>query len=165
MSASVKMIRFLILLSGILMILTYFVFINTEMELIIVQSDWISNNLFFTLLSGALASTLVVLLSEMRHYLTLKRNNQDQLFFQLASLYGQLLIMQNNMKRLIENSAESVSEQLLDQPIYICRQNIAFICSLDYTTFCSKEKVEQTLKLFKTNKFAIDSLFTDCIYT
>lgn len=164
MSASVKMIRFLIFLSGILMILTYFIFVNAEMKLIIVQSDWISNDLFFTLSSGAFASTLVVLLSEVRHYLTLKRNNQDQLFFQLASIYGQLLIMQNSMKRLIENLAESVSEPLLDQPIYICRQNIAFIYNLDYTTFCSKEKVKQTLQLFKRDKFAIESLFTDCIY-
>lgn len=96
MSASVKMIRFLIFLSGILMILTYFIFINAEMKLIIVLSDWISNDLFFTLSSGAFASTLVVLLSEVRHYLTLKRNNQDQLFFQLASIYGQLLIMQTD---------------------------------------------------------------------
>lgn len=164
MSASVKMIRFLIFLSGILMILTYFIFINAEMKLIIVQSDWISNDLFFTLSSGAFASTLVVLLSEVRHYFTLKRNNQDQLFFQLASIYGQLLIMQNSMKRLIENLAESVSEPLLDQSIHICRQNIAFIFNLDYTTFCSKEKVKQTLQLFIRDKFAIESLFTDCIY-
>ena len=164
MSASVKMIRFLIFLSGILMILTYFIFINAEMKLIIVQSDWISNDLFFTLSSGAFASTLVVLLSEVRHYLTLKRDNQDQLFFQLVSIYGQLLIMQNSMKRLIENLAESVSEPLLDQSIYICRQNIAFIFNLDYTTFCSKEKVKQTLQLFIRDKFAIESLFTDCIY-
>lgn len=38
MSASVKMIRFLIFLSGILMILTYFISALTKMKLIIVQS-------------------------------------------------------------------------------------------------------------------------------
>ncbi len=86
MSASVKMIRFLIFLSGILMILTYFIFINAEMKLIIVQSDWISNDLFFTLSSGAFASTLVVLLSEVRHYLKLKRNSKCCMYQQIENL-------------------------------------------------------------------------------
>jgi len=164
MSASVKMIKFLTLLSGVFLILTFVIFLCMKMRPHPVQSGWVYGDLLFTLSSGAFASSLVVLLNEMRHYQTLKRDSQDQLFLQLASMYGQLLIMQGGMKRRIENPAESVPESLLDRPAYTCRQNVEFICNMDYTVFCPKEEISQMLKSFKDDKSRIEAFLANCLY-
>lgn len=164
MTTSLKMIKHLTVLSVAFLLLTYIVFINMEMRLISLQSVWISNNLLFTLFSSVLASTLVVLLGEIRQYQLLKRAAQDRLFCHLANLYGQLLNMRYSMKRLMEDTSQIVSENLLDQPASICRQKIELIRNISYTTFCSKDNVLQTLQSFRKEQDSINNFLIECVF-
>lgn len=85
MSTSIKIIKYLTVLCIIFMGLTYAIFLNMEKGYVILKSGWISNNLLFTIFSGAFASGLVVVLSEIRQYLINKKHTH-KIFFSLSLL-------------------------------------------------------------------------------
>lgn len=149
MSTSIKIIKYLTILCLVFIGLTYAIFLNMEVGYVILNSEWISNNLLFSIFSGAFASGLVVLLSEIRQYLINKKNIQDILFSQFATLYGQLLIMQNNMKRSLEYRDEIITNTLLEQSSSISRMCIENISNVDYTTFCPQKKIQKMIQDFR----------------
>lgn len=165
MSTSIKIIKYLTVLCIIFMGLTYAIFLNMEKGYVILKSGWISNNLLFTIFSGAFASGLVVVLSEIRQYLINKKHTQDILFSQFATLYGQLLIMQNNMKRSLEQRDEIITNSLLEQSSSISRMCIENISNVDYTTFCPQNKVQKMIQHFRlTYNSDFISYFNNCGY-
>lgn len=164
MSVNIKMMKFLLVLAVIFGGLTYILSVNIEKHIIVLHSDWISNNLAFTLLSSMFASVILLLLNEFRQYKITKRKNQDILFSQMGFLYGQLLIMQNNMRRCIENTEEIVPDILLDQSVFLCRQSFGSIENLDYETFTKKDKVSQVILSIIKDKTLLETIFTECIH-
>lgn len=149
MSVNVKIIKHLILLSFVFMAATYAVFLNMEGGYIILQSKWVSNNLLFAIFSGVFASILVVVLNETRQYLINKRSTQDILFSQFATLYSQLLIMQNNMRKSIEQHDEIITDTLLEQSSSISKMCIENISNVDYATFCPQNKIQKMIQRFR----------------
>ena len=164
MSVNIKMMKFLLVLAVIFGGLTYFLSVNIEKHIIVLHSDWISNNLAFTLSSSIFASVILLLLNEFRQYKIAKRRNQDILFSQMGFLYGQALIMQNNMRRCVENSEEIVSDILLDQSVFLCRQSLSNIENIDYETFVIKDKVCQVILAIRKDKTLLETFFTECIH-
>ena len=153
--------KFLLVLAVIFGGLTYFLSVNIEKHII---ADWISNNLAFTLSSSIFASVILLLLNEFQQYKITKRKNQDILFSQMGFLYGQLLIMQNNMRRCIENTEEIVPDILLEQSVFLCRQSFVSIEHLDYETFTKKDKVGQVILSIIKDKTLLETFFTECIH-
>lgn len=164
MSVNIKMMKFLFVLAVIFGGLTYFLSVNIEKHIIVLRSDWISNNLAFTLSSSIFASVILLLLNEFRQYKIAKRRNQDILFSQMGFLYGQFLIMQNNMRRCIENTEEIVPDILLDQSVFLCRQSFGSIENLDYEPFTEKDKVGQVILSIIKDKTLLETFFTECIH-
>lgn len=149
MSTNIKIIKYLTILCLVFIGLTYAIFLNMEVGYVILKSEWISNNLLFAIFSGAFASGLVVVLSEIRQYLINKKSTQDILFSQFATLYGQLLIMQNNMKRSLEQREEIITNSLLEQSSSISRMCIENISNVDYTTFCPQKNLQKMIQRFR----------------
>lgn len=93
MKSSIKTIKFLLVFSVFLLLLTYSISLNEENRWIALNTPWLSNNFAFAIAGGSFASLLVVLACELQKYQTIKRQTEDSIFGQLFSLYSQVTII------------------------------------------------------------------------
>lgn len=149
MSISIKIIKYLSILSLVFIIFTYAIFLNMEVEYIIINSKLISNNFLFTIFSGLFTSISIVLLSEIRQYFVKKRNTQDVLFSQFCVLYGQLLCMRNSINKSLKNDDTVIDKHLLEQPSSISIKCVENISNVDYTTFFPHNKIQKMVQHFR----------------
>ncbi len=154
MSTSINTIKWLIgVLLGVF-ILTYIITLNIENHFVVVNTKWLSNEFLFAIAGGAFASLVIVIVCEVIKYRQLKFTTETALFSNLANLYGQFLIIRSNCKRALNNHA-LVADNLI-QPT--CNNAMVFadyINGIDYTPFCQKNKIKDTLLQYKTEKYQI----------
>ena len=142
-------------------VLTYVISLNVENHFIPISSRWLSNEFLFTIVGGAFASLLVVLICEIIKYRQQKFIAENALFTYLSHLYGQFLIIQNNCKRAL-NSQDIVADNLI-QSNYAAML-VDNINGIDYTPLCSN-KIVKILNQFKKDKHtAFKSVITDFIF-
>lgn len=164
MSTSVNTIKWLLgVLLGVI-ILTYLISLNMENHFVIVNTRWLSNNFLFAIAGGALASLLIVLVCEIIRYRQLKLATEAVLFSNMGNLYGQFLIIRSSCKRVLNNHA-LVADNLI-QPISNSAAMFAdSINSIDYTPLCNKNKINEIIAQFKSEKYQIlKSVLTSFIY-
>ena len=164
MSTSVNTIKWLLgVLLGVI-ILTYLISLNMENHFVIVDTRWLSNNFLFAIAGGALASLLIVLVCEIIRYRQLKLATEAVLFSNMGNLYGQFLIIRSSCKRVLNNHA-LVADNLI-QPISNSAAMFAdSINSIDYTPLCNKNKINEIIAQFKSEKYQIlKSVLTSFIY-
>lgn len=104
-----------------------------------INSSLVSNNFFFTCFSGAFASILVLLATEIYRFIQVKKDFEQFLFSQLAFIYGQLQIAENSISKLL-NKKELIPNNLLTQLSHTLSQITLSLRSLDYNTFISTKK-------------------------
>lgn len=139
MGTSVKIIRFSAFISAVLIVLTYIVSLNISYEWFDIR--WLSNNFLLTIIGGAFASMLVVLICEIQRYLMVKRETENNLFRQFSTLYSQLISIKISVEKQLNNANEPVSKTLLTYPMETIQNAIHAIESIDYTTFSSKNTI------------------------
>ena len=164
MSTSVNTIKWLLgVLLGVI-ILTYLISLNMENQFVIVNTRWLSNNFLFAIAGGALASLLIVLVCEIIRYRQLKLATEAVLFSNMGNLYGQFLIIRSSCKRVLNNHA-LVADNLI-QPISNSAAMFAdSINSIDYTPLCNKNKINEIIVQFKSEKYQVlKSVLTSFIY-
>ena len=164
MSTSVNTIKWLLgVLLGVI-ILTYLISLNMENHFVIVNTRWLSNNFLFAIAGGALASLLIVLVCEIIRYRQLKLATEAVLFSNMGNLYGQFLIIRSSCKRVLNNHA-LVADNLI-QPISNSAAMFAdSINSIDYTPLCNKNKINEIIAQFKSEKYQVlKSVLTSFIY-
>lgn len=151
MSASVNILKRLILILFIVALATYVVSLNMENHFIICHSKWISNEFLFAIVCGIFASLFVVIVCEYIKYRQIKTSVENAIFMYYGNLYGQFLIIRGNCLRAI-NGNEVVADNLI-QPT--CNNAMAFadsIWGLDYCVFHKNNKIENLLTNFRLEK-------------
>ena len=98
MKSSIYTIKFLVILSIVLLLATYCISLNDENRWIVLNTPWLSNSFVFTIVGGTFASLLVVLACELQKYQSIKRQIEDYIYGQLFSLYAQVTIMDDFVK-------------------------------------------------------------------
>lgn len=138
-----------------------------EIGFLSINSNFISNNFLFTCFTGAFASIVVLLVTEIYRFAQTKKNFEQFLFSQLAYLYGQLQIACTHTYKLL-NKSDLVPNNLLDQLSNTITQITPTIRSLDFNTFISTNKsriINGILnRLFSTEISQMDELSRICIY-
>ena len=138
-----------------------------EIGFLSTNSSYISNNFFFTCFSGAFASRLVVLVTEIYRFIQVEKDFEQFVFTQLAFIYGQLQIADTNISKLL-NKTDLVPNNLLSQLSSVISQIAPSLRSLDYNTFIStnKSRIISGLiaRLFSTEISQLDELSRNCIY-
>ena len=138
-----------------------------EIGFLSINSNFISNNFLFTCFTGAFASIVVLLVTEIYRFAQNKKNFEQFLFSQLAYLYGQLQIACTHTYKLL-NKSDLVPNNLLDQLSNTLNQITPTLRSLDYNTFISTSKsriINGILnRLFSTEISQMDELSRICIY-
>lgn len=161
MSTCVNTIKWLFGALIITFIFTYVISLNMENHFYIYDSEWLSNDFLFAISGGAFASLLIVLICEIIKYRQLKFTAENALLKNLATLYGQFLIIKNDCKRAL-NSQEIVADKLI-QSNYAAMY-VENINEIDYTPLCSN-KIVKILNQFKKDKYlAFRSVFADFVF-
>lgn len=159
MVSSVKIIRFTAFISALLIVVTYIVSLNMSYECFEIR--WLSNNFLLTIIGGAFASMLVVLICEIQRYLMIKRETENNLFRQFSTLYLQLISIKTSVEKQLDNANEPVSKTLLTYPMENIQNAINTIETIDYTTFSSKNIIFIKFQDFlKRTKIEINSFIS-----
>ena len=167
MSQLKRTIIFLGILCLIFVGISYVISINMEIGFLSINSSLISNNFLFTCFSGAFASILVLLATEIYRFIQVKKDLEQFLFSQLALIYGQLQIACTHTYKLLDKS-DLMPNNLLDQLRNTLNQITPTLRSLDYNTFISTNKsriINGILnRLFSTEISQMEELSRNCIY-
>lgn len=160
-------IIFLTLLGLAFLGMSYAISVNMEIGFWSIDSNYISNNFLFTCLSGAFASILVLLATEIYRFRQNRKDFEQILFSQLALLYGQLQIAHDNITKFL-NRPESIPNNLLNQLVYTINQIIPSLRSLDYNKFIATNKTRIISgivnRLISSEVSQLEELSRECIY-
>lgn len=147
--------------------ITYAISVNMEIGFWPIDSNYISNNFLFTCFSGAFASILVLLITEIYRYVQNQKDFEGFLFSQLVLIYGQLQIAHTNITNRL-NKPELIPNNLLNQLAYTINQITPSLCSLDFNTFISTHKariINGIVDRLKSNEISLmNDLSRECLY-
>lgn len=164
MNESVRVIKWLILLSVFSLILTYVVSVNSELGLLCLNSPYISNNFVFSIFGGVFASIFVMLACEIRKYIDLKKSVRNVIYTQFAFMYGKLRMIHDNIDFYLDTPTEIVPSNLLHSSIDNIESCIINLNNLDYTLLCRKDKISNVIENFKLKgQQVLNEYLTDCI--
>ena len=145
MKSSINIIKFLVVLSVILLLATYCISLNDENRWIVFNTPWLSNSFVFAIFGGTFASLLVVLACEIQKYQSIKRQTEDYIFGQLFSLYSQVTIIHYNTKRQLNDRVSPVPSNLIDEIANRGKMCLTNLTSIDYFTFCKHSIIKKQL--------------------
>ena len=149
MKSSIYNIKFLFILSVVLLLATYCISLNDENRWIVLNTPWLSYSFVFATVSGTFASLLVVLACEIQKYQSIKRQTEDYIFSQLFSLYSQTTIIHYNTKRQLNDIASPVPCNLIDSIANRGKMCLTSLSSIDYFTFCKHSIIEEQLVQYR----------------
>lgn len=165
MKSSINTIKFLAVLSVILLLVTYSISLNDENRWIVFDTPWLSNSFVFAIVGGSFASSLVVLACELQKYQSIKRQAEDYLFGQLFSLYAQVTIIHYNTKRQLNDISSPVPNNLIDEIANRGKMCLTSLTSIEYFTFCKYNTIKMQLIQYRGKSgtriqlFLQDSIF------
>ncbi len=164
MNDSVRVIKWLILLSVFSLILTYAISVNSEFGLLCIDSPYISNSFAFSICGGIFASVIVMLACEIRKYIDLKKNVINVMYVQFYFMYGQLRMIYDNISFYLDTPTEIVPSNLLYCSMDNLKRCINNLNNLEYTLLYRKDKISDTIENFKSNgQQFLNEYLTDCL--
>ena len=128
------------------------------------ECSWFSNEFLFVIFSGAFASSLVVLISEIFGYRQLKKALENELYSHTVCLYTAAKVAKNTMTAVIENKEIHVLPNMLDQQQYQISSALNCIFNLDYATFCKKQELSVALTAFKGKYSSHMAIMRECSF-
>lgn len=134
MNINVKVIRFTSFCSVVFALLTYLVSINISHEWI--ECLWLPSNFILTVIGGAFASMLVVLVCEIQKYFQNRKSAEITVFNYMGLIYKELVSAKSNLYKLRQSKDQIVSKDVLSQNAFSIQNAINVLCNLDYSTFC-----------------------------
>lgn len=163
MGTIVSSVKNLMVISFVSFLLTYVISLNAEIGFINIGSDFISNNFLFTVFGGVFASTLVVLICELHKYFDTKRRMVNMLYMQFAFIYGQLLIIRNNIGRSLQNPNEPLTDKMLQFSISNSLTSLNNIRNIEYCSFRGQSRIERGMYSFMVDgALRLESFLIDC---
>lgn len=165
MKSSINTIKFLVVLSVVLLLGTYCISLNDENRWIVLNTPWLSNSFVFAVVGGSFASLLVVLACEIQKYQSIKLQTEDYVFGQLFSLYTQVTIIHYNTKRQLNDMVSPVPCNLIDEIANRGKMCLTSLTSIDYFTFCKNSIIKKQLIQYRgTSGTRIQLFLQDSIY-
>lgn len=146
MSANVKMLAFLVCIAIFTLIASYSVYLNMEFGFCALKSPWISNDLLFSIFSGAFASVVIASLMEIRQYTLNKVVAKNQIFRDVVILFGQLSVIKYTLLRIKEQPNNIITPEAFTMPISLCEQTKESLYNIDYHPIWKCDKLADNLK-------------------
>ena len=143
MKLQIQVIRFVLALSMLFAIGTYFVTLNIEMGFMCLSSPWISNNFLLTVVGGAFASMLVVLLCEIQKYHELKKEMEDKIFLSASNICLQSVTLIKYINHFLANPSNIVPKDILSFSTESIKKSADELVQAEYCTFFQNSKFEK----------------------
>ena len=148
MKLQIKIIKYVSLMALLLAFGTYAVTLNIEVGFIELSTLWLSNNFALTVLGGAFASMLVVLLCEIQKYHEIKRKTEkDIINYSLAELI-RLGLLQKQIGELLVKPDGLVPKGILSFATESLKEEINALLKIEHCTFRSRNKLQEKLSNF-----------------
>lgn len=128
------------------------------------ECSWFSNEFLFVIFSGAFASSLVVLISEIFGYRQFKKALENELYSHTVCLYAAAKVAKNTMAVVIDNKEIHVVPDMLDQQQYQISSALNCIFNFDYSTFYKKQELSIELTAFKEKYSSYMAMIRECAY-
>lgn len=135
MKLQIKVIRFVFFSSLALAFFTYLITLNIENEYLVMSSPWISNNFALTVVGGAFASMLVVLLCEIQKYFEMKRTAEKRILVQCISIYIRLDHLKKQVEELLSKPDRVIPKGILSFATEALKNDVSEFIHTDYHTF------------------------------
>lgn len=145
MKSSINTIKFLVVLSIVLLLVTYCISLNDENRWIVLNTPWLSSNFAFAISGGSFASLLIMLACELQKYQSIKRQTEDYIFAQLLSLYVQVTIIHYNTRRQMNDISSPVPINLIEDIANRGKMCLTSITSIEYFTFYKLDAIKKQL--------------------
>ncbi|MCQ2229266.1 MAG: hypothetical protein MJZ13_05930 [Bacteroidales bacterium] len=126
------------------------------MNILVLNSPWISNDFLFAIFSGGLASAVIALLLEIKQYRLNKISAKDQIFKNSALLYDEFSVIKYTLLRIKEQPDNIVSPQAFDIPLSICGQIQTSLQNIHYIPIWGSDKTKEAF--IKTNELLTNSI-------
>lgn len=146
MDSNIKIMRFLAITAIASFLITYMVHLNMEFRFLVLNTSWISNNLMFSIFSGAFASVVIALLLEIRQYKMNKVKEENQIFYDATILFSQFTILKYTLLRIKEQPNSIISSDAITMPVSQCEQIISSLHNVDYHSILKSDKLAMNLK-------------------
>ena len=147
MSTNIKVIRYAAIFSVVLALLTYLISLNIAFEWF--DLKFLSNTFLLSIFGGAFASMLVVLICELQKYIENKKRCEDLLFMHTGYIYGNLSIIETELKKQMREEGEAVDKDLIKINLERLKLEIDTIRNIDYNLLSKKNKFLQRYNVFR----------------
>ena len=149
MSAEVKLTKWLLFCTIILLIIAVLINLNIENSYIVLDSPFVSNNLALTLVGGVITGITAVIIEKLYRYKINKEFLQRFLWGRAAMLYGEIYHTHRTIEYVMGNKDIFPQEQIFINQVYKI-QNIALeITNTDYQSFF-KDNLIKTHEKFRS---------------
>ena len=165
MRSNINTIKYLAMLSAVLLLITYSISLNVENRWIFLDTPLLLNSFPFAIAGGSFASILVVLACELQKYQSIKRQIKNYMFGLLFSLYEQVTIIHYNSKRQLNYVSAPVPNNRIDEIANRGKMCLTSLASIEHITFCKNNSIEKQLIQYKGDSgtrihlFLQDSVF------
>ena len=160
-------IIYLISIGVLFLAMSYFVSVNKELAFYSTNSAWISNDFLLSCFTGIFASLMVLIATEVYKFFLMQESVEQQLFVQMATLYGQLHIAEKNIQNLL-SSKERIPTNLLYSLANTIKQLTPGMRSFDYNPLFKTKKTKAIIQIIQRLHSAQlnnwESLASDCTY-
>lgn len=149
MRDSIQMIKWCGCATLLFLMLTYISSVYSKVDFVLVSVVWLPKEFFLAVSSGIFASMLVVVFCEIRKYLSLKSEIENQLFNHNTTLFTAIKVLKVTIEDYITHK-ELVSDNLFDKNIEVIKGEIYFLQTVEYITFFkNKNSLSAEYELFR----------------
>jgi len=153
MSANIKIIKWLTLITVIILMATCCVNINIETGIIVLDTILISNNMMMTLLGG-ICTGLVVVLAEKNYKYHLDKNTYKSYLYNTAMmLYSDFYYVHKNINELLCEKSMKIPKNLFTSRLSVMQNRLWGMANTDYCVFRKKDKFMLVHNNFVRDKF------------
>jgi len=139
MSINIKVIRFTAVLSAIFAIITYLTSVNVSYGWFDIA--WLPNSFIITIVGGAFASILVVMICEIQKYLQNKKMTEKSIFHHMCFVYKELSSIKVNLNKCKCSEEMIVTEEVVRCNCDAIGSKSNALIDLDYVCFNCKNPV------------------------
>ncbi len=153
MSANVKIIKCMTLITAIFFMATCFVNINAETGLIVLNTVLFSDSMMLTLCGGVCTGLVVVLAEKIYKYHLDKTTLKSYLYNTAMMLYSDFYYVHKNINELLYDKSMGIPKNLFTSRLSAMQNRLWGIANTDYCVFRKKDNFMLVHNNFVRDKF------------
>lgn len=145
MTSNIKTIKLTSIVCSITFALAFFVCLNISYEWF--EIKWLSNTFLLTIIGGVFASSAVVLLCEIQHYLMNKTTMENRMWELVLHMQAKVAVVKHKLENIMNVPKQPVPEGLFNNIANEMTNDMVALRTFDYVTI-KKTPFQDTINKF-----------------